>query len=82
MGQWVTPKVALGSHSRRETRGYSMHKVGRSIESIGSVDDVTELIDIRKNQLQSCTNLVLYANYWLAGCHEHKLLVPDPALVE
>ena len=37
VGQSVAPKVALGTHSMRKTRGYAMHKAGRSIESIAKV---------------------------------------------
>lgn len=37
VGQKVAPKVALGTHSMRKTRGYTMHKAGRSIESIAKV---------------------------------------------
>ena len=37
VGQKVAPKVALGTHSMRKTRGYAMHKAGRSIESIAKV---------------------------------------------
>jgi len=37
VGQCVTPKVALGTHSMRKTRGYAMHKAGCSIESIAKV---------------------------------------------
>ena len=37
VGQRVAPKVALGTHSMRKTRGYAMHKAGRSIESIAKV---------------------------------------------
>jgi len=29
--------VVLGTHSMRKTRGYAMHKAGRSIESIAKV---------------------------------------------
>lgn len=36
-GQRVAPKVTLGTHSMRKTRGYAMHKAGRSIESIAKV---------------------------------------------
>jgi len=37
VGQKVAPKVSLGTHSMRKTRGYAMHKAGRSIESIAKV---------------------------------------------
>lgn len=37
VGQRVAPKVALGTHSMRKTRGYAMHKAGRSIENIAKV---------------------------------------------
>ena len=37
VGQCIAPKVALGTHSMRKTRGYAMHKAGRSIESIAKV---------------------------------------------
>ena len=37
VGRCVAPKVALGTHSMRKTRGYAMHKAGRSIESIAKV---------------------------------------------
>ena len=37
VGQKVAPKIALGTHSMRKTRGYAMHKAGRSIESIAKV---------------------------------------------
>ena len=37
VGRKVAPKVALGTHSMRKTRGYAMHKAGRSIESIAKV---------------------------------------------
>ena len=37
VGQKVAPEVALGTHSMRKTRGYAMHKAGRSIESIAKV---------------------------------------------
>ena len=37
VGQKVAPKVVLGTHSMRKTRGYAMHKAGRSIESIAKV---------------------------------------------
>jgi integrase len=37
VGQSIAPKVALGTHSMRKTRGYAMHKAGRSIESIAKV---------------------------------------------
>jgi len=33
----VAPKVVLGTHSMRKTRGYAMHKAGHSIESIAKV---------------------------------------------
>ena len=37
VGQCIAPKVILGTHSMRKTRGYAMHKAGRSIESIAKV---------------------------------------------
>ena len=37
VGQKVVPSVVLGTHSMRKTRGYAMHKAGRSIESIANV---------------------------------------------
>ena len=37
VGRRVAPKVALGTHSMRKTRGFAMHKAGRSIESIAKV---------------------------------------------
>ena len=37
VGQCIAPKVALGTHSMRKTRGYAMHSAGRSIESIAKV---------------------------------------------
>ena len=37
VGQCIAPKVSLGTHSMRKTRGYAMHKAGRSIESIAKV---------------------------------------------
>ncbi len=37
VGQRIAPKVVLGTHSMRKTRGYAMHKAGRSIESIAKV---------------------------------------------
>jgi len=37
VGQKIALKVALGTHSMRKTRGYAMHKAGRSIESIAKV---------------------------------------------
>lgn len=37
VGQRVAPKVVLGTHSMRKTRGFAMHKAGRSIESIAKV---------------------------------------------
>ena len=37
VGRSVAPKVALGTHSIRKTRGYAMQKAGRSIESIAKV---------------------------------------------
>jgi len=37
VGQKVAPNVVLGTHSMRKTRGYVMHKAGRSIESIAKV---------------------------------------------
>jgi len=37
VGQKVAPKIALGTHSMRKTRGYAMHKAGRSIESIAKI---------------------------------------------
>ena len=37
VGRCIAPKVALGTHSMRKTRGFAMHKAGRSIESIAKV---------------------------------------------
>ena len=37
VGQRVAPKVVLGTHSMRKTRGYALHKAERSIESIAEV---------------------------------------------
>ena len=37
VGQKIAPKVALGTHSMRKTRGYAMYEAGRSIESICKV---------------------------------------------
>ena len=37
VGQRIAPKVVLGTHSMRKTRGYAMHKAGRPIESIAKV---------------------------------------------
>lgn len=37
VGQRIAPKVMLGTHSMRKTRGYAMHQAGRSIESIAKV---------------------------------------------
>ena len=37
VGQCIAPKVVLGTHSMRKTRGYAMHKAGQSIESIAKV---------------------------------------------
>ena len=34
VGQKIRPKVALGTHSMRKTRGYAMHADGRPIEEI------------------------------------------------
>ena len=34
VGQQIAPKVKLGTHSMRKTRGYAMHKDGRPIEAI------------------------------------------------
>ncbi len=34
VGQTITPKVQLGTHSMRKTRGYVMHKAGMRIEEI------------------------------------------------
>lgn len=34
VGNQVAPKVKLGTHSMRKTRGYAMHADGRSLESI------------------------------------------------
>ena len=36
-GQKIAPKVAIGTHSMRKTRGYAMYDAGRSIESICKV---------------------------------------------
>ena len=37
VGQKIAPRVQLGTHSMRKTRGYAMHKAGRSIEEICKV---------------------------------------------
>lgn len=37
VGQRIAPKVRLGTHSMRKTRGYAMFEAGRSIESICKV---------------------------------------------
>lgn len=37
VGQRIAPKFAFGTHSMLKTRGYAMHSVGRSIESIAKV---------------------------------------------
>ena len=37
VGQQIAPKVKLGTHSMRKTRGYAMYEAGRSIESICKV---------------------------------------------
>ena len=37
VGQQVAPKLRLGTHSMRKTRGYAMFEAGRSIESIAKV---------------------------------------------
>ena len=37
VGQKIAPKVQLGTHSMRKTRGYAMHEAGRSIEEICKV---------------------------------------------
>ena len=37
VGQNIAPKVRLGTHSMRKTRGYAMYEAGRSIESICKV---------------------------------------------
>ena len=37
VGQKIAPKVRLGTHSMRKTRGYAMFEAGRSIESICKV---------------------------------------------
>ena len=36
-GQRIAPKVRIGTHSMRKTRGYAMYDAGRSIESICKV---------------------------------------------
>ena len=36
-GQKIAPKVSIGTHSMRKTRGYAMYDAGRSIESICKV---------------------------------------------
>ena len=36
-GKKIAPKVAIGTHSMRKTRGYAMYDAGRSIESICKV---------------------------------------------
>ena len=36
-GQRIVPKVHIGTHSMRKTRGYAMYDAGRSIESICKV---------------------------------------------
>ena len=36
-GQRIAPKVHIGTHSMRKTRGYAMYDSGRSIESICKV---------------------------------------------
>lgn len=37
VGQQIAPKLSLGTHSMRKTRGYAMFDAGRSIESIAKV---------------------------------------------
>ena len=37
VGRSVAPRLSLGTHSMRKTRGYAMHKAGKSIESIAKV---------------------------------------------
>lgn len=37
VGQKIAPKVQLGTHSMRKTRGYAMHEAGRTIEEICKV---------------------------------------------
>ena len=37
VGRSVEPRLSLGTHSMRKTRGYAMHKAGKSIESIAKV---------------------------------------------
>ena len=37
VGQKIAPKVRLGTHSMRKTRGFAMFEAGRSIESICKV---------------------------------------------
>lgn len=37
VGKSIAPKVQLGTHSMRKTRGYAMHTSGRSIEEICKV---------------------------------------------
>lgn len=36
-GNNIAPRVAMGTHSMRKTRGYAMHEAGKSIESICKV---------------------------------------------
>jgi integrase len=36
-GKKIAPKVSIGTHSMRKTRGYAMYDAGRSIESICKV---------------------------------------------
>lgn len=37
VGQQIAPKLQLGTHSMRKTRGYAMFEAGRSIESIAKI---------------------------------------------
>lgn len=37
VGQQIAPRLSLGTHSMRKTRGYAMFEAGRSIESIAKV---------------------------------------------
>lgn len=37
VGQQVTPRVYLGTHSMRKTRGFAMHNAGRPIEEISKI---------------------------------------------
>ena len=37
VGQSVAPKVKLGTHSMRKTRGFALHQAGQSIEQISKI---------------------------------------------